>query len=65
MVNKKRHSRKSPPSRSNSSSAERYLGNSHFKEEDREIFMDIDNKVNESKGEISPLRHELNRRKEK
>ena len=60
MVNKKRHSRKSPRSGFNSSSAERNLGNSHFKE-DQDIFLGINNTVNELKDEINTLRHELNK----
>ena len=63
MVNKKRHSQKSPRSRSNSSSAERNLGNSHFEEEDREILFCNNSTVNELKDEISTLRHELNKAK--
>ena len=65
MVNKKRHtgSRKSTRSRSNSSSAERNLRNSHFKEEDRGILLGVNNTVNELKDEISTLRHELNKAK--
>ena len=62
-VNKKRHSRKSPRSRSNSSCAERNLGNSHFKEEDREILLNINNAVKELKDEVSTLRYDLNEAK--
>ena len=64
MVNKKRHtgSRKTICSRSNSSCAERNLGNFHFKE-DREILLGINNTVNELKDEIITLRHELDKAK--
>ena len=63
MLNKKTQSPKSPHSRSNSNSAERNLSKSHFKEEDREFLMDINNTVNKLKDEISTLRHELNKTK--
>ena len=59
----KRHSRKSPRSRTNSNSAERNLGNSHFKEEDLEILVDINNTVKELKDKIKTSKHELHKAK--
>ena len=59
----KKNNQKLPRNRSTSSSLERNVGNSYFKEEDRSILVDTNGTVKDLKDEINALKLELNKTK--